>query len=154
MIVDKIENANLYAGLSDRIARAFEILRDKNLAAKDNGRYEVDGKDFYYLVQRYMSRPIEQARFEAHREHIDIQFLLEGQEGIGHAPVGELTPATPYDKEKDVTRYKMPGSFTQVKLCKGMFCLLYPGDAHMACYQFNGPTNVHKVVVKVKVNTE
>lgn len=152
MIVDEIENAYLYAGLSDKIERAFKILRDKDLAKKANGRYDVDD-DLYYLVQRYVTKPIERTRFEAHKEHIDIQFLLKGQEAIGYAPTRKLTANTPYDREKDVTRYESPENFTEIKLCKGMFCIFYPGDAHKACCQFNGPSDVHKVVIKAKTSS-
>ena len=44
MIVDKIQNAHLYTCCDDRLAKAFEILKDKSLAEKPDGKYEVDGK--------------------------------------------------------------------------------------------------------------
>lgn len=52
MITDKIENAHLYAGLSEKFSRAFEVLKNTNFAEKENGRYDIDGDNIYYFVQR------------------------------------------------------------------------------------------------------
>ena len=50
MIVDKIENADLYAKLAERIAKAFEILKDTDFASKENGKYEVEGEELFYVI--------------------------------------------------------------------------------------------------------
>ena len=57
MIVDKIENAHLYTPLKDQLAKAFEIIKDKALSQKADGRYEVDGDKLYYIVQHYTTKP-------------------------------------------------------------------------------------------------
>lgn len=149
MIVDRLENAHLYAGLSEKIEKAFEILNDKSLAEKEDGRYEVHGDNLFYIVQRYQTKTIDKAGFEAHRKYIDIQVLLQGRETIGYAPTDELTVNIPY--KEDVLFYETPENYTEIKLSKGMFAIFYPSDAHMPSCQLDGPSSVHKVVVKVKV---
>jgi len=152
MIVDKIENADVYVKLSGAITKALEILRDKELIEKDDGRYDVDGDNLYYLVQRYTTKPVEQCKLEAHRRYIDIQFVADGEEIMGYRPLDNLDVQTPYNPEKDIILYKKPDNITEIKLGCGMFAVLFPQDAHMPKCQIDGPSSVHKVVVKVKIN--
>jgi len=152
MIIDKLENADLYAGLSAKIKRGLEVLKDKKLSAKKDGRYEVDGDELYYMVQRYPTKPIKEGRLEAHKRYIDIQFAAEGEEVIGHCLLGQLNVEEPYDEAKDVVFYKVPEKINTVKLSEGMFCILFPQDGHMPCCHLAGPCKVLKVVVKVKID--
>ncbi|MDD5326840.1 MAG: YhcH/YjgK/YiaL family protein [Phycisphaerae bacterium] len=154
MIVDKIENAYLYAGVSAKIKTGLEILKDEKLATKKDGRYEVNGDELYYIVQRYTTKPIKEGRLEAHKKYIDIQFAAEGEELIGHCLLGQLNIEEPYDEAKDVAFYKVSEKIDTIRLDKGTFCILFPQDGHMPCCQFNGPSNVVKVVVKVKADAE
>lgn len=152
MIVDKIENAHLYAGLSEKIAKALEILRDEKLLEKGDGRYDVDGDELYYMIQHYQTSPVEQGRLEAHRKYIDIQFVAKGEELLGFCVLDNLEIEEAYDEAKDCAFYKAPKSIGTVHLQAGMFCVLFPEDAHMPGRELNGPADVVKVVVKVKIN--
>ncbi|MHC4602158.1 MAG: NanQ anomerase/TabA/YiaL family protein [Planctomycetota bacterium] len=152
MIVDKLENAHLYAGLSDKINIAFGILKDKKLFLKKDGRYEIDGDNLYYIVQRYETRPADQCKLEAHKKYIDIQFVAAGEEILGYTPLENLEISQPYNEEKDIVLYKVSDKLSTVNLGPGMFCILFPQDAHMPGRQLNDPSNVLKVVVKVKIN--
>ncbi len=83
-----IDNAHLYLGLNAGFARAFEILKDKTLSQKEDGKYPVDGEKIYYTIQRYTTKPClapapvvrghckaeGRSNLEAHRKYIDIQF--------------------------------------------------------------------------------
>jgi len=150
MIVDKIENAELYKGLSAGIAKGLELIKDASVAAQENGKYEVDGDNLFYMIQRYPTRNKEDMLFEAHKDHIDIQAIIDGEETIGYALTETLQVVEPY--KPDVMKCSDPPVFTEVKLAKGMFVILYPDDAHKPCYDYHdGKSNVHKVVVKVKV---
>ena len=151
MVIDKLENAYLYAGLSARIKRGLEVLKDKKLSAKKDGRYEVDGDGLYYIVQRYTTKPIREGRLEAHKKYIDIQFAASGEEMMGHSLLSQLNVEEPYDEAKDVVFYKVPEKINTVKLSKGMFCILFPQDGHMPGCQLAGPCEVLKIVVKVKI---
>jgi len=150
MIVDKIENAELYKGLSEDIAKGLELLKDASVTEQENGKYEVDGDNLFYMIQRYPTKSKADALFEAHKDHIDIQAIIDGEETIGYALTETLEVVQPY--KPDVMKCADPEIFTEVKLAKGMFVILYPDDAHKPCYDYrDGKSNVHKVVVKVKV---
>jgi YhcH/YjgK/YiaL family protein len=152
MIADEIGNRRLYANLSSRLAEALEMLESGEPAAKEAGRYEIDGDNLYYIVQRYKTRPAEEGRFEAHKKYIDVQFVANGREMLGFSPLDNLQILTPYDKSKDVAFYKLPDKISMIKLEQGMFCILFPHDAHLPCLQLDAPSTVHKIVVKVKLD--
>ncbi|MGA2679799.1 MAG: YhcH/YjgK/YiaL family protein [Sedimentisphaerales bacterium] len=151
MIFDRIDNTRLYLGLHAGFAKAFEILTDKTLSQKQDGKYPVDGDNIYYTIQRYTTKPLSEGKFEAHRKYIDIQFLLEGVEIIGYAPLKDLTTAEVYNPQKDIAFFNTPKEITKVILEPGLFCILFPADAHLPGLQLAGPTEVRKVVIKIQI---
>lgn len=151
MIVDRLENAELYEAVYSKLTRGLELLNDKSLASKPDGRYQAEGDEIYYIVQRYATRPVDQGRLEAHQKYIDIQFVASGQEFFGYAPLKGLKEKDPYDDEKDVAFFQVPQNIAMTKLTAGMFAVFFPQDVHMPCLQVAGQENVTKIVVKVKV---
>jgi len=151
MIVDKLENANLYTGISEKIASALEILKDPAIADKADGRYDIDGDNLYYMVQRYAAGPIKDGRVEAHKKYIDVQFVASGCEVIGYVPIDSLEIDVPYDEKSDVVFYKTPESLSSMKICKGMFCILFPADGHMPGRICCESSEVCKIVVKIRI---
>ncbi len=149
MIADKIENAHLYAPLSPAIAKGLELLKDPTLAEKEDGKYELDGDNMFYMIQRYPTKNKADARFEAHKNYIDIQAILEGQETIGCANTGDLTVTEPY--KPDVMFMADPETFTELELPKGTFAIFFPADAHKPCYKSAGQSNILKAVIKIKL---
>ncbi len=151
MIVDKLENAHLYTALGASIAKALEILKNPEIIGKEPGRYDIDGDNLYYMIQHYESKAVAEGKLEAHKNYIDVQFVAAGEEMLGYAPTGRLEVDTPYDADSDFILFKPVDDMTPVALLKGMFCILFPDDAHMPCRQLNGPTGVQKVVIKIKI---
>ena len=130
--------------------RSFELLARANLDLGD-GRYEIDGHDCYALVQSYKTRPLAQAKFEVHRQYTDIQFIVAGRETLLWAPLAMLTKVTqPYSTEKDVAFFDLPEQATPVRLIAGQFAIFFPTDGHAPCLECDGPSDVKKVVIKVR----
>lgn len=149
MIVDKIKNISLYTNISEKIKKGLMLLNDKELINKPEGKYEVDGENIYILVQRYKTKNYSEAKFEAHRNYIDIQAVLKGKEIIGYENIDNLKENVPY--KTDAAFFETPESFSEIKLTEGMFALLFPGDGHMPACDYNGKTEVIKIVVKIKI---
>jgi YhcH/YjgK/YiaL family protein len=152
MILDRLENAALYRPLGARIALALDYLGRTDFSRIPDGRYELDGDRVYAVVQRYRPRPLAEARWEAHRQYIDVQFMAEGVERIGYAPLGGALPVErAYDAEKDVVLFSAEGDFFTVRA--GDFAIFYPTDVHAPCLAGETPAaiDVCKVVVKCRV---
>jgi biofilm protein TabA len=152
MIVDRIENAGLYMPLHKGFEKAFAVLAEPELIKKPDGRYDIDGNDVYYVVQRYTTRPVDPNKLESHKKYIDIQVVLAGEESLGYAPTAGLEVVTPYDEAKDIMFYRLPAAVTWTKLEPGRFCILYPQDGHMPGCQITSPAPVHKVVFKIRLD--
>ena len=149
MIIDTLKNAGLYRGLGERVAAGLDFLVSQDLASLPPGKIELRGNDLYALVQTYDSRPIELAKWEAHRKYIDIQLIVSGVERLGYASVDTLTVTEPYDEEKDYMLLDGPGQYARAE--PGTFLIFYPHDAHSPGVAIDSPSKVKKVVVKVRV---
>ncbi|BBE20601.1 hypothetical protein AQPE_4795 [Aquipluma nitroreducens] len=149
MILDKLENAELYSCISENLKKGFDFLKNTNLSALEIGKYEIDGKNVFALVSEYDSKAPQDCRLEAHQVYADIQYIVSGREAIGFAPLNRQTVTAEYLPEKDIVFFS--GETTQMIVEAGMFAVFYPQDVHRPCMQIDGPEKVKKVVVKVKI---
>ena len=116
MILDCLSQWRRYAATLPGLEKAFEYLQTLE-AGCPNGRYELDGDRVYCLVQRYRTKPLEQATFEAHRKYADVQCLLAGRETILWAPLTALiTVKQPYDPNQDMGLFAPVAGATPVQL--------------------------------------
>ncbi len=152
MIVDKLENIDLYSGLGERIFKALLFLKTSNFTGMNDGRYEIDGSNIYAAVSRYQTKPMEIGKWESHRKYIDVQLVAEGKERIGYSNLSEMTVNQEYNEEKDVQFLVGAGDF--ITAGKNTFVILFPQDVHMPgiSAENNRQDEVIKVVVKVKVD--
>jgi YhcH/YjgK/YiaL family protein len=98
------------------------------------------------------SKAPEEAKYEAHRDYIDIQYLVAGDETIGVAPVGQLRDATPFDAEKDILFFGAPPAALTLRIPPGHFAVFFPEDGHQPMRHGAAPGELHKVVVKIRVS--
>ena len=151
MITDKIENAQRHAADEPCLTAAFKLLADAPFADKPDGRYEVDGKNLFYNVETYTTRPLDEGKLEAHKNYIDIQLITKGTELLAHTHLDGLEISTPYCSQRDIAFYHQTADMDSVVLTPGIFCLLRPENAHMPCRTVKTPTEVRKVVIKVRI---
>lgn len=145
MIMDAIARGTAYAALHPGFATAFAFLREKDLGALADGRYDLDGDRVYVLVMTVDGRGQAGAKFEAHRRYIDIQAVVSGNEVMGWSPVAACRQPLPFDAAKDVGFYAdAPASWVTVPA--GSFAVFFPEDVHAP---LAGSGTVKKVVVKV-----
>ena len=151
MIVDNLDNQNLYRGTSAGLDRAFDYISQTEFGKLPDGRQEIDGDDLYALVLSYTPKKEEDQQYEAHRNYIDIQFVLKGREIIYWKPVERLQAAGAYSEKDDAVLSKELGG-TAVTLSKGYFVVLFPQDAHNPGCLWDEAVGVRKVVVKIRSN--
>jgi len=150
MILDTLENSARYADLHPAFKEAFAFMEK---AAKEDlavGRYELDGDNLFALVQAYETKPESEAKWEAHKKYIDIQFVVSGSEIIGWDSINNLPTGETYSEEKDCYVYQAPAA-TNLIVETGTFAILYPEDLHSPGVAYKASAPVKKVVVKVKI---
>lgn len=148
MIFDKIQNAAIYYPLHPKFKPAFEYIAQIDINTIPTGRHEVDGDAMYALVQEYNTKLTEEGKWEAHRRYIDLQYVVQGTEGMGYANIHDLQQGE-YAREKDFL--PLFGVGEQLALKKGYFVLLFPEDAHMPGMALGNPVPVRKIVLKIAV---
>lgn len=150
MILDALDHADLYRSLSPGIAAAFDFLKRTDLATLPEGKHPLAVPGVVAIVSRYQTKRPEAAVWESHRRNIDVQYVAEGRERMGYAPLSRAPAVkTPYAEEKDVIFYE-PGA-DAFEVAAGQFTIFYPHDIHAPSLAIGEPAPVLKVVVKVPV---
>lgn len=148
MIIDNIENYKKYH-FSEIWNTAFNYLSTLTPYTKD-GKYEIKGEDAFAIISSYDTKP--HHRYETHKEYLDIQYILEGEEFLKYTPSEKLEVDTAFDESKDLAFFKGTEEGTPLHLKPGIFAALFPHEAHMPGVQIGAPTAVKKVVIKIRAS--
>lgn len=151
MVIDILANAALYENLGPRFARGFQYLRETDFSQVAKGRYELDGTNLIAIVNEYDTIDRQGEQMEAHKQYIDVQYIVRGEELIGHDLLQQQTPSKAYDEENDYWLFPdTPGFFS--KMQAGMFAIFFPTDLHMPNIRVQDAVPVKKVVLKLRVD--
>lgn len=144
MIVANIKDAKRYYKINSNFEKAFEYLKTLNKDCAE-GKTEFDG----FSVNVFTTSPADAQDkiLEAHRDYLDIHYVISGSEAIGYADIDTLEVKTEYDKEGDGLLLK--GDMYNVYLQEGDFCVVFPEDAHAPCLKAYND-KFKKAVVKIK----
>jgi YhcH/YjgK/YiaL family protein len=150
MVLTTLPDAGFYEALTPGLDLGFEFLRRPDLAELAPGRYDIDGDRVYAMVLKNDGRGHDGCKREAHRDYLDIQYVISGVDEIGYKPIADChQPQGEYDPAKDVVLFDdEPDAWIAVG--PGQFVILWPKDMHAP---LGAPTDalLHKVVVKVRV---
>ena len=144
MILDSVNHIDSYRSVHPRIWAGLQLLRT-DLSGLADGRYELDGDRIFYMIQTYMTKPVNDLP-EAHRKYADIQCVLSGAECIDVGDLAGMTEVEAYP-ERDLRLYH--GRLDRLTMTPGRFMVLFPQDAHAAAIAVLEPELCHKVVIKV-----
>jgi YhcH/YjgK/YiaL family protein len=149
MILDVLTSEERLAKLHPGFGAAFQFLRGTDLNQLPEGRREIDGSRLYALAVRGQGRGLKEAKLEAHRRYIDIQYSLTSPDVIGWKQISTCrNPVEAYNEAKDI-QFFLDAPDSWVTVPQQRFAIFFPQDAH-APMAADGP--VHKVVVKVAVD--
>lgn len=138
----------------EAVREALEFLRGHDFAAMEDGKYPIHGEDSFAILQRYSTRVPESGKPEAHRQFVDVQYIVEGREQLGWCPMSpELEVCDPYQEDKDIVFFDHLIPVSDIALEQGDFAVLYPSDVHRPCGSLGEASEpVTKVVVKIAVD--
>lgn len=101
------------------------------------------------LVQENTTKAAEGQLLEAHREFLDIQYILEGGETVGWAPIEKLTLDGEFNTAKDKGMYAGDCDFMDIRA--GYCYVVFPEDAHMPGSHLTEAKQYKKLVIKLAV---
>lgn len=151
MILDTIAQYTRYTFLGPKFVRAFEYLLSTDFSQVEKGKYEIDGQSIFAIVNDYDTVDTAQEQMESHRKYIDIQYMVKGEELVGHDFLQHHQPSKAYDPEADYMLFAEKPQFFSV-LKQGMFAIFFPTDLHMPNIKVDQPVAVRKVVIKISVD--
>lgn len=134
----------------ERVKKAIEYIANLKKENLKQGIYEIND-NFYYSVQEYETRPESECALESHKEYIDIQWIIEGEEAVEAADILRLEIAKEYSKEKDIMLWKHIPNMMRMILKPDSYMVFYPRDAHMGGMTIHKAVKVKKIVGKVRV---
>ncbi len=154
MIFDSAKNLDFYRnlGMDGRYEKAVDFLKNTDLESLAPGKYEIDGKNVFANVTEYTTVPWEEAKYEAHHDYTDIQYMISGSETMTYARIDELAEKVPYNEEKDVVFYDNENPGIKVVVKAGEYMIFNPWDGHKPKAAAGEPAFIKKVIVKIKEN--
>ena len=142
MIIDKIENASLYAGISERIKKALNYIQNTDFIKLETGKYDIDGENIYALVNEYETKDAKESFLEGHRNYIDVQFIIDGAEQIGYAAFANQIVTKKYDPKDDYLLVNEEHSMVSLKNSRQGHHILRP-LRHANSYAVSDPETDH-----------
>lgn len=149
MILDKIENANLYHGIHPGIDKALDYIKSADFSELPMGKHEIDGEALFVILKEYPTNKIDGQLLEAHIKYIDVQYVVEGVEEMGVTIKSGQKPKKAYDDTDDYMLFEESYDIITVKA--GMFAIFFPDDIHMPEITTSEPSMVKKAVFKVRI---
>lgn len=149
MILDKIENADLYFDSVPGLESFIKFYNDNDLESLPACRIKLDGDDLIVNVLDFKGKEEASCKMESHRDYIDIQIPLTGDETMGWKAQVDCQEIThEYDEGKDVEFYKDKASI-KFTVPAGHFAVFFPSDAHQP--GIAPKQEYRKIIVKTRV---
>lgn len=150
MVIDKLDNIDIYKGLSNDIYEGLKFIKTANQNI-EVGNYFINER-VKAIVSEYETIENFTRGYEAHLHVIDIQYPIIGLERIKWSPINEMKVNIPYETENDRTFYKEPhNQGTHVDIGNGFFAIMFPNDGHSPQHFINKAEVIKKITIKVSI---
>lgn len=150
MVVDRIENLQIYESISSDIFKGLEFLSTVNKDIKV-GTYVIN-ENVKAIVSEYTTVDCFERGYEAHKHVIDIQYPICGLEKVKWSPIKGMEINIPYEEDKDRIFYKNPSPYgCDVIIGHGIFAIMFPEDGHSPQHLVGRAEVIKKITVKVSI---
>ena len=148
MIFDSLKNKENYKHFPAlyQALNYLDSLPDLELPAP---RVVLNEDKLFCNLVTFISKPEDQCLYEAHRNYIDLHFIVSGTERIATSDIRSLTSEIPYAPEKDI-EFLQGDADGCYELKPGQFMVCFPCDAHKVAMMTDHPAEVKKIVFKIK----
>lgn len=150
MILDTLNNINIYENISQDIYAGLEYLQNIDPEI-EIGTYQINER-VKVIISEYETMTVFERGYEAHKHVIDIQLPIRGLERVKWSPIEGMNVHIPYEEKNDRTFYKDPHlQGTYVDIGNGIFAIMFPGDGHSPQHYIHKPELIKKATVKVSI---
>ena len=150
MIIDNLNNINLYKGLSDDIYSGLGFLQNVN-SNIELGIYNINNR-VKAIIECYNTELNKEQEFESHKHVVDIQCPVIGNERVFWSPITDMKIKTPYDKLKDKTIFiNSHKNISHVDIGNRIFAIMFENDGHSPQHCVDLPQTIKKITIKVSI---
>lgn len=149
MIFGNIDNLEEYSFLDSEIQKCFAYAKENDLLAYEKGGHEIEGDDLFVNIVEYETTDAENRFWEAHRQYLDLHFMLRGTEQIDLGFIAEMEQKEFVPKDDFLPLEGQPNSHVILK--EGDFLICYPNDAHRTAVKVEEPQTIKKAIFKIRI---
>ncbi|MFC1234724.1 YhcH/YjgK/YiaL family protein [Vibrio sp. F74] len=116
----------------------------------DLGKYMIGDDGVFVMLVDGETEPRALRKSEIHKQYIDIQILLSGEEVYGYSNIISEEALKLVELENDVMFFDNVENEQFIKLQDGDFVIFYPNQAHRPlCASNDKPMAIKKAILKI-----
>jgi len=146
--IDKVEFAKEYHAHTLWWDKAFAYIKNTDLASLEPGDHPIVGEDVFARITNGPLKNIDSSKWEAHKNYIDIHYVITGREKIGIGSLSSATIIEPYNSKRDISFYNGKGKYYIAE--PGTFFIAFPKHIHRPGLEVDGKGTEKKLVIKIR----
>ena len=149
MVFGNTRYEKYFGWLEDDVKKCFEYAKNNDLLNYPTGCHKIDGDDLFVNIVEYETTTPENRFWEAHRDYLDLHFMLRGTEQIDVNFIDNMEQKEYVPKDDFLPLFGDPNSAVVLK--PDDWVLLYPEDAHRTAVQVKEPAKLKKAIFKIRI---
>lgn len=149
MVFGNIRDLKDFSWLESQVRKCFDYAQTHDLLSYEKGSHPIEGDDLFVNIVEYTTTNAADRFWEAHRQYLDLHFMLCGPEQIDVNFIDNMEQKEFVEKDDFLPLEGEPNC--SVVLNSGDFLLCYPKDAHRTAVQVGQPATIKKAIFKIKI---
>ena len=150
MVFGNIRDRKDFSWLEAVVGKCFDYAAANDFLFYEKGSHPIDGDELFVNIVEYETTTPENRFWEAHRQYLDLHFMLRGPEQIDINFIDNMEQKEFVEKDDFLPLEGDPNS--HVILNAGDFLLCYPADAHRTAVQVGAPATIKKAIFKIRIH--
>lgn len=150
MIFGNINHLSDYPFLDSAVKECFEYAKTHDLLSYEKGSHPIDGERLYVNIAEYETTTPENRFWEAHKQYLDLHFMLKGEERVDLAYIENMEQKPYVEKDDFLPLEGTP--VASVVLHENDFLICYPQDGHMTALAADKPAALKKAIFKIRIS--
>ena len=153
MIVSNLTHSDRIEALHPLFKTFFDYVKTHDLLNAEYGRIEVQGDDVFINHINPECVPADKQVLELHRDYIDIQTVIAGDEIIGYQPILHAGAVVEDRSASDAWFYNPSlDDDTVIRMVPGTFAVFTPADGHRCLCAPDGTGKpIKKAIMKIRI---
>lgn len=150
MIFGNINHLSDYPFLDSAVKECFEYAKSHDLLSYEKGSHPIDGERLYVNIAEYETTTPENRFWEAHKQYLDLHFMIKGEERIDLAFIENMEQKDYVEKDDFLPLEGTP--VVTAVLHENDFLICYPQDGHMTGLAADKPVSLKKAIFKIRIS--